>query len=104
MGRWPSGIFVISGNERLRVQVPFCVGTYTAQKAFELSQENQQFPNRSDTNRAVQVQEMAKSLKFRFKEEEGLYCQYSENKGADQLHGYREAGLCLWFHICSLLG
>ena len=28
---------------------------------------------------------------------EGLYYLYSENKGADQLHGYREADLRLCF-------
>ena len=27
----------------------------------------------------------------------------SENEGADQLRGYREAGLRLCFHICRLL-
>ena len=27
----------------------------------------------------------------------------SENKGADQLRGYREAGLCLCFCLCRLL-
>ena len=32
---------------------------------------------------------------------EGLYYPYSENKGADQLRGYREADLCLCFHICK---
>ena len=26
---------------------------------------------------------------------------YSENKDADQLCGYREADLCLCFHICK---
>ena len=28
----------------------------------------------------------------------------SENKGADQLRGYREADLCLCFRICKALG
>ena len=32
---------------------------------------------------------------------EGLYYPYSENKGADQLRGYREADLCLCFRICK---
>ena len=44
------------------------------------------FPNRSDTT--------------------GLYKLYyprSENKGADQLRGYREADLRLCFRICRLL-
>ena len=56
-----------------------------------------------DTNRAVQLQKIARSLKFRTKEEERLYYPCSENKGADQLRGYREAGLRLCFRLCRLL-
>ena len=41
------------------------------------------FPNRSDTNRPVQVQKRARSMKFRIYEVEGLYYPCSENKGAD---------------------
>ena len=61
------------------------------------------FPNRSDTNRAVQAQKTARSMKFRIKEVEGLYYPCSENKGADQLRGDREADLRLCFRICRLL-
>ena len=43
------------------------------------------FPTRSDTNRAVQPQKVARGLKFWVQEEEGLYYLCSENKGADQL-------------------
>ena len=32
-----------------------------------------------------------------------MYYPYSENKGADQLRGYRKADLHLWFRICRLL-
>ena len=32
---------------------------------------------------------------------EGLYYPYSENKGADQLRGYREADLRLCLRICK---
>ena len=32
-----------------------------------------------------------------------MYYQSSENKGADQLRGYREADLCLCFRLCRLL-
>ena len=53
------------------------------------------------TNRAVQSQKMARGLKFRIKVAEGLYYPYSENKGADQLRGYREADLRLCFRICK---
>ena len=60
------------------------------------------FPNRSDTNRAVQAQKQARSLKFRIKEE-GVYYPCSENKGADQLRSYCEADLRLCFRICRLL-
>ena len=67
--------------------------------------ENQQFgiPTRLDTNRAVQSQKTARNLKFWMKEKEGFYYPCSENKGADQLRGYREAGLRLCFRLCKLL-
>ena len=58
------------------------------------------FPTRSDTNRAVQPQKIARGLKFRIKVVEGLYYPYSENIGADQLRGYREADLRLCSRIC----
>ena len=32
-----------------------------------------------------------------------MYYPSSENKGADQLRGYREADLCLCFRLCKLL-
>ena len=44
---------------------------------------------------------MVRGLKFRIKEVEGLYYLYRENKGADQLCGYRAADLHLCFHICK---
>ena len=58
-------------------------------------------PTRSDTNQAVQLQKMARGLKFKIQKVEGSYYLCSENKGADQLHGYREADLCLCFRICK---
>ena len=61
------------------------------------------FPNRSDINQAVQSQKQAGSLKFRIYKEEKVYYPCSENKGADQLRGYREADLRLCFRICRLL-
>ena len=61
------------------------------------------FPNRFDTNRPVQSQKMARTLKFRIYKVEELYYPCSENKGADQLRGYREADLRLCFRICRLL-
>ena len=57
------------------------------------------FPTRSDSNQAVQLQKMARGLKLRIKEVEGLYYTCSENKGAGQLCGYREADLRLCFRI-----
>ena len=45
------------------------------------------FPNRSDTNQAVQSQKQARDLKFWLEVEEELYYPSSENKGADQLRG-----------------
>ena len=58
---------------------------------------------RSDTNWLVQSQKRARILKFRIKVEEELYYPSSENKGADQLRGYREADLRLCFRLCRLL-
>ena len=45
------------------------------------------FPNRSDTNRPVQPQKQARSLKLWGYVEEELYYPSNENKGADQLRG-----------------
>ena len=59
------------------------------------------FPTWSDTNQAVQPQKMARGLKFRISVVEELYYPYSENKGADQLRGHREADLRLCFCICK---
>ena len=42
---------------------------------------------------------MARGLKFRIQVVEGLYYLCSENKGADQLRGHREADLHLCFCI-----
>ena len=64
------------------------------------------FPTRFDTNRPVQAQKRARSLKFRIKVGKELYYPSSENKGADQLrgyHGYREADLRLCFRQGRLL-
>ena len=61
------------------------------------------FLNGSDTNQAVQSQKQARSLKFRIYEEEEVHYPSSENKGADQLRGNREADLRLCFRICRLL-
>ena len=59
------------------------------------------FPNRSDTNRPVQAQKRARSLKVWFQVEKELYYPSSENKGADQLRGYREADLRLCFRYAD---
>ena len=49
----------------------------------------------------TQPYKMARSLKFRIQEVEGLYYLCIKNKGADQLRGYREADLRLCFRICK---
>ena len=59
------------------------------------------FPTRSDTNRAVQSQKMARSLKFVFRKQRNCTSYVAKNKGADQLCGYREADLRLCFRICK---
>ena len=61
------------------------------------------FPTRSDTNRAVQEQKRARSLKFRIYVEEELYYPSSENKGADQLRSYCEVDLPICFRQGRLL-
>ena len=61
------------------------------------------FPNRSDTNRPVQAQKQARSLKFWIEVEEELYYPSRENTGADQLRSYCEADLRLCFRLCRLL-
>ena len=55
-------------------------------------------PTSSDTNRSVQSQNQARSLKFWIKVEERFYYPFSENKGADQLRSYCTADLrlCVW--------
>ena len=57
------------------------------------------FPTRSATNRPVQLQKMARGLKFWIELEEELYYPCCENKGADQLGSYCEADLRLCFCI-----
>ena len=61
------------------------------------------FQTWSDTKQAVALQKMARGLKFWIKKVEGSYYLCSENKGADQLRGYREADLSLCFRICKTL-
>ena len=56
-------------------------------------------PNKSDINRPVQLQKIARCLKFRIEEEEELYYPCSENKGAGQLCSYCTADLRLCFRI-----
>ena len=59
-------------------------------------------PTRFDTNRAVQSQKMGRGWKFWIWKVEELYYLCSENKGDDQLRGYREADLRLCFCLCRL--
>ena len=55
------------------------------------------FPTWSDTNQALQLQKMARGLKFQIKKEEGLYFLCSENKGADQICVFVVAYAKCWF-------
>ena len=55
------------------------------------------FPNRSDTNRPVQAQKRARSLKFQILEEEELYYTCSENKGAKLIRVFVFAYADCWF-------
>ena len=56
-------------------------------------------PTRSDTNRVVQPQKMARGFIIWIKKIEGLYNLYSESKGADQLRSYGAADLRLFSHM-----
>ena len=58
------------------------------------------FAIRSNTNRAVQSQNIVRSLKFRIYDVEALHYLCSENKGAD-VCVYRAADLRFCFHICK---
>ena len=51
------------------------------------------FLSRSDTNRAVQAQKMARDCKFWIKKGEELYYPCSKNEGADQLRSSLSASL-----------
>ena len=62
------------------------------------------FPTRSDINRPVQSQKMARGWTFWFEKVEILFYPCSENKGADQLRGYREADLRLCFSHMQIVG
>ena len=55
------------------------------------------------TQTGLYSNKMARGLKFRVKVGEGLHYPYGENKGGDQLRGYREADLRLCFCICKNL-
>ena len=57
----------------------------------------------SDTNQAVQLQKIARGLKFRIQKEEIMHYLCSKNKVADQLCSNHEADLRLCFRICKLL-
>ena len=54
---------------------------------------------RSDTNQAVHRQKIARGVEFSIKKVEKLHYLCSENKGVDQLHGYRAADQQLCFCI-----
>ena len=55
----------------------------------------------SDVNQDVQLQKMARGLKYRILKVEGLLYLCSKNKGADRLRVHREADLGLCFRICK---
>ena len=55
------------------------------------------FPNRSDTNWAVQPQKTERGLKSLFRKK-----MYNENKGADQLRSYCTANFRFCFRMCKI--
>ena len=60
-----------------------------------MKKTNNMVLTRSDTNRALQAQKVARGLKFLIKKVVEVYYSCSENKGADQLRGYSESDLRL---------
>ena len=60
------------------------------------------FPNRSETNRAVQAHMARAAGSFGLRKLEELFNPFRENKAADQLRIYCEDDLRLWFRICRL--
>ena len=81
-----------------------CVETVETIIKWAATSENRSsgFPTRSHTNRATQLLNMARGLEFPIHEVERLYYLCSENKGADQLCGYRTTDLHLCFRICKI--
>ena len=70
----------------------FCFHSFRL--CFTASGENRssRFPTRSNTNRSVQPQKMARGMKFWIEEvEEMYYLSTSESKGTDQLCGSANA-------------
>ena len=59
------------------------------------------FLTSSDNEQDVRQRKMARSLNFLIEKVEELLYLCSENKGADQLRGYREADLRHYFRICK---
>ena len=88
---------------KITIIITSCISQYVPYLSRLVGKPTMWFSNRFDTNRAVQAQNQARSLKFWIQEEEALYYPCSENKGADQLRSYCEADLRLWFRICRLL-
>ena len=60
------------------------------------------FLGRSDINRTVEAQKMARRWKFWVENVEELYYPCSENKGTYQICSYCEAVLRLCVRICNL--
>ena len=88
----PSGKYILNNNDTMEPY--FYMSLILRKPVFG-------FSTRSDKNQAIELQKMVRYLKFRIKKVEGLYYPCSENKGADQLCGNREADLRLCFHICK---
>ena len=91
LGTMDTGLLVCKTVTRLVCKLSLCM----RKPQFE-------FQTRSDTNRLVQLQQMARSLKFWMEEEVPLYYPCSETKDADQLCSYCTADLRLWFCIGKL--
>ena len=84
-----------SGSSPGRGRLVVLTGTLLTNKMSRVMRKSTfWFPTWSDINQGVQLQKMARGLKFRIHKVEELYYPCSENKGAD---------LCLCFCICKML-
>ena len=76
---------------------------FVNEKSLRMRKPTMWFPNRTDTDQAIQAQKMTRGGKFWILKGEELYYWCSKNKGTDQLRSYCQADLRLCIPICKRL-